>query len=134
MQLAIGFLLAIWILKKLLQAADAAIKRADYNRRLKLSVHATIDPEPDPDYIPDPDYEYEPGPSPDEIEKINERIGRLSGIIHDNYRTIAAIDKELSSDNIKLQRITALRRQKATIIEKIYKLELLIDKEKEKIE
>lgn len=134
MQLTIGFLIAIWILKKLIQAAAATIKRADYNRRLKLSVHTTIDPEPDPDYIPDPEYEYEPGPDPDEIEKVNERVARLSGLIHDNNQTIAAIEKELSSDNIKPQRVTALSGRKAAIAEKIYKLELLIDKEKEKIE
>ena len=63
---------------------------------------------------------------------VNERIERISGLIHDNNEIIAAIEKELSSA-IKDARRTTLLAKKANIAEKIFRLEKQIDKERESL-
>lgn len=133
MALPIGLLIALWLAKKLLQYARRAIVNARYRHKISGYIEYS-DPDPDPDYIPDPDYDFpvENETDPEQIAIVNERIERISGLIHDNYQIIAAIDKELSG-TIKDARRTTLLTKKASIAEKIFRLEKQIDKERENL-
>lgn len=133
MALPIGLLIALWLAKKLLQYARQAIINA--RRRYQISDYIKYSElDSDPDYIPDPDYDFpaENEIDPEKIAIVNERIERISGLIHDNYQIIAAIDKELSG-TIKDARRTTLLAKKASVAEKIFRLEKQIDKERESL-
>ena len=133
MALPIGLLIALWLAKKLLQYARRAIQNARYKRQVSDYIeYSELDR--DPDYIPDPDYDFpiENETDPEQIAIVNERIERISGLIHDNYQIIAAIDKELSG-TIKDARRTTLLTKKASIAEKIFRLEKQIDKERDSL-
>lgn len=133
MALPIGLLIALWLAKKLLQYARRAIQNARYRHQISDYIeYSELDSEPD--YIPDPDYDFpaENETDPEQIAIVNERIERISGLIHDNYEIIAAIDKELSG-TIKDARRTTLLTKKANIAEKIFRLEKQIDKERESL-
>lgn len=133
MALPIGLLIALWLAKKLLQYARQSLINARYKRQFADYIeYSELDSEPD--FIADPEYDF-PVENETDSEKemiINERIERISGLIHDNYRIIAAIDKELSG-TIKDARRTTLLTKKANIAEKIYRLEKQIDKERESL-
>lgn len=132
MALPIGLLIALWLVKKLLQYARQAITSARYRHQISNYIECSeLDSEPD--YIPDPEYSFpENKTDPEQIAIVNERIERISGLIHDNYKIIAAIDKELSG-TIKDARRTTLLTKKANIAEKIFRLEKQIDKERESL-
>lgn len=132
MALPIGLLIALWLVKKLLQLVRQSIVNARYRHQISSYIeHSELDGEPD--YIPDPEYEFpEEETNPEKEAIINERIERISGLIHDNQRIIAAIDKELSSA-IKDSRRTTLLTKKASIAEKIFRLEKQIDRERESL-
>ena len=133
MALPIGLLIALWLVKKLLEYARRAIVNARYKRQFADYIeYSELDSESD--YIPDPDYDFpiENETDPEQIAIVNERIERISGLIHDNYQIIAAIDKELSG-TIKDARRTTLLTKKASIAEKIFRLEKQIDKERESL-
>ena len=133
MALPIGLLIALWLAKKLLQYARQALINARYKRQVSNYIeYSELDSKPD--YIADPEYEFpvENETDPEQTAIVNERIERISGLIHDNYEIIAAIDKELSSA-IKDSRRTTLLTKKASIAEKIYRLEKQIDKERESL-
>lgn len=133
MALPIGLLIALWLAKKLLQYARQAIQNARYKRQVPDYIEYS-DVDSEPDYIPDPDYDFpvENEIDPEQIAIINDRIEHISGLIHDNYEIIAAIDKELSG-TIKDARRTTLLTKKASIAEKIFRLEKQIDKERESL-
>jgi len=132
MALPIGLLIALWLVKKLLQYARQSLINARYKRQFADYIeYSEFDSEPD--YIPDPEYSFsENETGPEQIAIVNERIERISGLIHDNYEIIAAIDKELSNA-IKDSRRTTLLTKKASIAEKIFRLEKQIDKERESL-
>lgn len=132
MALPIGLLIALWLAKKLLQYARQAIINARYRHQISDYIEYS-DVDSEPDYIPDPEYSFpENETNPEQIAIVNERIERISGLIHDNYEIIAAIDKELSGA-IKDARRTTLLTKKANIAEKIFRLEKQIDKEMENL-
>jgi hypothetical protein len=132
MVLPIGLLIALWLAKKLLQYARQALNNARYRHQISDYIEYS-DVDSEPDYIPDPEYSFpENETDPEQIVIVNERIERISGLIHDNYQIIAAIDKELSG-TIKDARRTTLLTKKASIAEKIFRLEKQIDKERESL-
>lgn len=131
MALPIGLLIALWLAKKLLQYARQALINARYRHQISSYINSELDNEPD--FIADPEYSFpENETDPEQIAIVNERIERISGLIHDNYQIIAAIDKELSG-TIKDSRRTTLLTKKASIAEKIFRLEKQIDKERESL-
>ena len=133
MALPIGLLIALWLAKKLLQYARQSIRNARYKERYYIADYIEYS-EPEPDYIADPDYDFpvENETDPEKAAMINERVERISGLIHDNNEIIAAIEKELSG-TIKDARRTTLLAKKASVAEKIYRLEKQIDKERESL-
>ena len=132
MVLPIGLLIALWLAKKLLQYARQALINARYKRQFADYIEYS-DVDSEPDFIADPEYSFpEENTDPEQIAIVNERIEKISGLIHDNYTIIAAIDKELSG-TIKDARRTTLLTKKANIAEKIYRLEKQIDKERESL-
>ena len=57
MALPIGLLIALWLVKKLLQYARQAIRNARYKERYYIADFIEYS-EPEPDYMADPDYDF----------------------------------------------------------------------------
>lgn len=132
MALPIGLLIALWLVKKLLQYARQALNKARYQHQISSYIgYSDIDSEPD--YTPDPDYDFpENETDPEKEIIINERIDRLNSIIHDNMDILQAIETELKTA-VKPSRITALKTKYAAVNEKIFRLEKQIDRERESL-
>lgn len=134
MALPIGLLIALWLVKKLLQYARQAITSARYRRKYRISDYIEYsDVDSKPDFIADPEYSFSENETDPEKEAIAQgRIDRLNSIIHDNLDILQAIETELKTA-VKPSRITALKTKYAAVNEKIFRLEKQIDRERESL-
>lgn len=137
--LAIGFLISIWILKRLLQYARVSLVRARQNRMIEAKFVELLPEETDADADDplDPDYPYEEETeentlSDAERKTIEAQILRFE-ILADAYDdAIQAIEREIKETD-KPNRLVTLASRKASLLEKIYRIEAKIDAEKQKL-
>lgn len=115
----VSALLLLWIAKKIFSGLLWLIDRIPAARSLP-------DPEPEPFEFDEP----EPEPEPDTATL--ERIENLRGLRQEYTALYDAIEKELAS-TVKPARITQLTARRAAVAEKLYKLQVQIDKEQEKL-
>lgn len=137
MTLAIGFLISIWILKRLLQYARVSLIRARQNRMIEAKYVELLPEETDADDPLDPDYPIEAEAeentlSDAERKTIEAQILRFE-ILADAYDdAIQAIEREIKETD-KPNRLVTLASRKASLLEKIYRIEAKIDAERSKL-
>lgn len=140
MTLAIGFLVSLWILNRLLQYARISLIRARQKRMIEARyielLPENANAETDADDPLDADYSFEDADkntlSDAERKAIEEQIFRYE-ILADAYDdAIQAIEREIKETE-KPNRLVTLASRKASLLEKIYRIEAKIDAEKQKL-
>lgn len=135
--LAIGFLVSIWILKRLLQYARVSLIRARQNRMIETEYIELLPEETDADDPLDPDYPFEAETeentlSDAEQKAIEAQIFRFE-ILADAYDdALQAIERE-TKETEKPNRLVTLASKKASLLEKLYRVEAKIDAERSKL-